>query len=49
MLVLVGIIEDDDVFLPPRRYDYYVADENYVWVPIRKLMTRNYWDNNQYL
>lgn len=45
-------LEDDDVFLPPRRYDYYVADlENYVWVPpLAKPDDQNYyWDNNKYL
>ena len=45
-------LEDEDVFLPPRRYDYYVADlENYVWKPpIDKPDDQNYyWDDNAYL
>ena len=44
-------IEDEDVFLPPRRYDYYVPDlENYVWVPpIEKPDDQNYyWDDDLY-
>lgn len=44
-------LEDEDVFLPPRRYDYYVPDlENYVWVPpIDKPDDQNYyWDDDLY-
>jgi len=44
-------LEDEDVFLPPRRYDYYVADlENYVWIPpLDKPDDQNYyWDDDLY-
>jgi hypothetical protein len=45
-------LPEEDVFLPPRRYDYFVPDlTNYVWKPpIDKPDEQNYyWDNNAYL
>ena len=45
-------LPDDDIFLPPKRYHYFVADlDNYAWKPPvdKPNDTDNfYWDDNTY-